>query len=193
MEMDPLSDSFEVIYSPQIEPDNDTDTENIDTSPPVSTNSSKTIWSYENTMELIEKLRKDCPELWDSKHPGYKDKKLRVAKQEYLATTFKTTLDEIGRKLHNLKTQFRAEIRKSKKRRMGSGCEEQVWTSSWDYFESLSFLLTGSTDRGDDPDLFDPIDTSTDSSFSYQGGEVVNLAVSFIVLLCLIFHDHISS
>ncbi|GBP06541.1 hypothetical protein EVAR_69646_1 [Eumeta japonica] len=90
-------------------------------------------------MRLIETFERECPELWDNKHPLNKDKIARQAKQEYLAGLFCTTVEEINRKTHNLRCQFNAEMRKMKRRRELGG--EAAGVSGWEYFEPLSFLI----------------------------------------------------
>lgn len=87
-------------------------------------------------MKLIKTLEKNCPELWNSKHAGYKDKIARQMKLEYLADMFGTTVEEISRKLHNLRSQYNNELRKIKKKQ-GEGAAA---VSVWDYFEALAFL-----------------------------------------------------
>ncbi|XP_023952072.1 uncharacterized protein LOC112055987 [Bicyclus anynana] len=99
-------------------------------------------WTSENTAKLIEAFEKECRELWDTKHIANKDKSVRQAKLEYLATVFNTNSEEISRKLHNLRTQFNNELRKIKRRAAGGeASSSSAVTSGWEYFESLLFLL----------------------------------------------------
>ncbi|KAM3963435.1 LOW QUALITY PROTEIN: uncharacterized protein ACR2FA_002373 [Aphomia sociella] len=102
---------------------------------------SKMVWTSENTMKLIVTLEKDCKELWDWKHPQNKDRAARYARHEYLAAMFGTTIEEITRKIHNLRTQLNNERRKIKRRQATSfGGEGSVQGGGWEYFDALSFL-----------------------------------------------------
>lgn len=98
-------------------------------------------WNSENTMRLIETLERECHELWNMKHPGYKNKSMKQLKYELLADIFGTTVEEITRKVHNLRTQFNNELRKiRKKQEVGEG--GSAGGSNWEYFDALTFLKT---------------------------------------------------
>uniref|UniRef100_A0A2A4IW36 MADF domain-containing protein n=1 Tax=Heliothis virescens TaxID=7102 RepID=A0A2A4IW36_HELVI len=128
--MDSNSNSYDIIYSPKIEIDSESER---DYSKRDLNSKFKVHWNSDNTMKLIETMEKECRELWDIKNPLNKDRNARQVKFEYLAEIFGTTSEEISRKIHNLRTQFNNELRKIKRR--------QVTRSGWEYFDALSFLM----------------------------------------------------
>lgn len=122
---------------PPLKEEPDSDNESLNSS---SVKSDKLLWTSSQTMALINMYKNDCPELWDTKH--YRSNKAtRDAKLEYLAEAFKTTAEEISRKLHNLRTQFNHQMRKIKRRRADGRWEGGEVVVGWEYFEALSFLL----------------------------------------------------
>ncbi|EZA52488.1 hypothetical protein X777_08604 [Ooceraea biroi] len=94
---------------------------------------SKFDWTKEKTKFLIS-LLEGLPHLWDVSQAEYKNRSKRAAAIEQLAEHFSTDSGEIGRKLHNLRTQFNNELRKTRKRKSGQGSSE-VYTSKWEFFE----------------------------------------------------------
>ncbi|XP_052750656.1 uncharacterized protein LOC113517415 isoform X1 [Galleria mellonella] len=128
----------------------------------------KMLWNTENTMKLIETLENDCKELWDPKHPQNKDRNARYAKHEYLAKMFNTTVEEITRKIHNLRTQLNNEIRKIKRRQTTSFTGEGSLQggSGWEYFDALSFLM-----RTPSSDPFDQVDGVNLALAEFQADE----------------------
>ncbi|XP_059050092.1 uncharacterized protein LOC131845087 [Achroia grisella] len=106
-------------------------------------NGSKMLWTTENTLKLIETLEKECQELWDCKNMLNRDRNARNAKHQYLANMFGTTVEEISRKIHNLRTQLNNELRKIKRRQSTSFTGEGSLQggSGWEYFDALSFLI----------------------------------------------------
>ncbi|XP_067004308.2 uncharacterized protein [Anabrus simplex] len=106
--------------------------------------SSKT-WSKEETMELVHMY--EChKELWDVKSLGYKNRVKKLRATSVLANHFKTTRGEITRKLHNLRSQMWHELKKIKSRKSGDGSEE-VYQSTWPYFDAMKFIISGVPSR----------------------------------------------
>lgn len=105
----------------------------------------KRVWSKEDTIDLVNYFE-GFPELWQIKSKIYRD---RIKKQKaliFIAEKFGTTEGEIQRKLHNLRTQANQEWNKIKKRKSGEGgTDDEIYTSSWEYFESLKFLIDQNT------------------------------------------------
>ncbi|XP_013182047.1 PREDICTED: uncharacterized protein LOC106128285 [Papilio xuthus] len=139
--MDSNSDSFDNMPLPKIELEAEPES-------PTHKKEVRYNWNTESTMKLIETMEKECKELWDVKHPANKDRAARQARMEYLAGIFDTTLEEISRKIHNLRSQFNNEVRKIRKR---TGGLVAAGISSWDYFDALSFLLRTPPDPLDVP------------------------------------------
>lgn len=139
-------------------------------------------WNSEMTMKLIETLETDCHVLWNSKHTFYKDKFARQAKTEFLADMFGTTVEEINRKIHNLRTQYNNELRKLKKRQE-AGIERSAGpapVSGWEYFEAMSFLKPAPSMNESSLMSLDPLDTTLE-------GEAVNIAVRVNINTSYIF------
>lgn len=101
-------------------------------------------WTKERTTELIEKFE-SSPELWDTTSKLYRDRAKKEAAVTKLAEHFSVTSAEINRKLHNLRTQMNNERRKIKKKKSGDGVDDVVFTSNWEFFNSLKFLIGGMT------------------------------------------------
>ncbi|CAH1110534.1 unnamed protein product [Psylliodes chrysocephalus] len=79
----------------------------------------------------------------------------RIEKQKAfkcIAEKFDTTEAEVQRKLHNLRTQANQEWNKIKKRKSGQGTDE-IYSSSWEYFESLKFLVDQNMTSGSEDNL----------------------------------------
>lgn len=99
-------------------------------------------WSKEKTKELIEMLQAS-PELWDTTSKFYKDRVKKNSATATMAEHFGVSTAEITRKLHNLRTQMNNEIRKIKKKKSGDGVNDVVFTSNWEFFDALKFLIGG--------------------------------------------------
>ncbi|CAL1678834.1 unnamed protein product [Lasius platythorax] len=84
---------------------------------------SKFDWTKDKTKLLIS-LLEGLPHLWDVSQADYKNRSKRTASIEQLAQQFNTDSGEVGRKLHNLRTQFNNELRKTRKRKSGQGSGE---------------------------------------------------------------------
>ncbi|KOB71147.1 Laccase-1 [Operophtera brumata] len=121
---------------------------------------SRLTWNSEMTMKLIEALEAECHVLWNAKHAFYKDKIARHAKTVYLADMFRTTTEEINRKIHNLRTQYNNELRKMKKKQEAGFERSAALASGWEYFEALSFLKTASSMNESTMMSIDPLDTT---------------------------------
>lgn len=103
---------------------------------------SKFDWTRDKIKLLISSLE-ELPHLWDVSQIDYKNRLKRTASIEQLAQQFNTDSGEISRKLHNLRTQFNNELRKSRKRKSGQGVDE-IYTSKWEFFEALQFMRSSS-------------------------------------------------
>lgn len=98
----------------------------------------KKSWSKEETLSLISHWELH-PVLWDVKNKNYRN---RIKKQNALRTigaALNTNENEIGRKLHNLRTQFHSELRKIKANHSGDGTEDKYETN-WEFFEAIKFI-----------------------------------------------------
>jgi len=98
-------------------------------------------WLKSEIDQLIN-MYHNKPELWDVKSKVYKDRMKKRDALDEIATTFETTVEEITRKIHNLRNQFNSEFKKTTKKKSGQGLDE-LYTSKWPYFKSLLFLQKG--------------------------------------------------
>jgi hypothetical protein len=64
----------------------------------------KKVWTKEATMELIL-IYESHPELWDSRHMHYKDREKRSKCWQSMAAGMNTSVAEMQRKIHNLRSQ----------------------------------------------------------------------------------------
>ncbi|KAJ8977060.1 hypothetical protein NQ317_017222 [Molorchus minor] len=108
----------------------------------------KRVWSKEDTFALIN-MFEGFTELWQIKSKMYRD---RLKK-------FDATEAEIQRKLHNLRTQENQEWNKMKKRKSGQGTDD-TYNSSWEYFESLKFLVDQNMASGTEDNLLTLLTTA---------------------------------
>lgn len=138
---------------------------------------SRLAWNSEMTTKLIETLEAECHVLWNAKHAFYKDKMARHAKTMHLADMFRTTTEEINRKIHNLRSQYNNELRKMKKKQEAGVERSAGLASGWEYFEAMSFLKTAPSMNESTMMSIDPLDTTLEV-------ESVNIAViiTFILL-----------
>lgn len=96
---------------------------------------SKFEWSSNMTFQLI-KMYHNFPALWNPNHEQYNTRTIRDTAIDNMAAKFGTTVEEIKRKIHNLRNQYnQVEIRSRKLQ--GSGRE---FRSKWIYFEEMKFL-----------------------------------------------------
>ncbi|GLH16714.1 Uncharacterized protein GBIM_20982 [Gryllus bimaculatus] len=101
----------------------------------------ETRWSKENVRKLIELLElREC--LWRKSHAFYKDKVKRNAALSEMSDQLARTPKEIENKIHNLRCQYRNEVKKERTRKSGAGMKED-YTSKWEFFKSLNFLYEG--------------------------------------------------
>ncbi|RZF33805.1 hypothetical protein LSTR_LSTR017047 [Laodelphax striatellus] len=99
-------------------------------------------WTKDETAQFIYRIE-TLPELWDASSDLYKDRYRRTRAIAALASEFNTDCREVSRKMHNLRTQLNAELRKIKKRRKKSGADvdDDSIRSSWQFFETLRFMI----------------------------------------------------
>ncbi|XP_069692690.1 uncharacterized protein [Periplaneta americana] len=103
-------------------------------------------WSVEETKRLIEAYKlESC--LWNVFDSNYKSKDLRNRAMSKIAETAQASLEEVQRKLHNLRCQYTGELRKTKTRKSGNGAGD-TYVSTWPYFQHLKFLTNSISLRG---------------------------------------------
>ncbi|XP_031327793.1 uncharacterized protein LOC116159041 isoform X2 [Photinus pyralis] len=95
-------------------------------------------WLKAEIEELII-MYQGKPVLWDVKSNIYKNRVKKQDAYQEMAEEFNTTVEEIQRKIHNLRNQFNSEFKKSKKKQSGQGTDE-LYVSKWPYYNLLLFL-----------------------------------------------------
>jgi hypothetical protein len=72
-----------------------------------------------------------------------------------LEATFGVTTPhvEITKKLHNLRTQINNGVRKIKNKKSGEGADDVVFTSNWEFFNSILFMMGGMTRENTQSDI----------------------------------------
>ena len=114
------------------------------------------IWTVETTTKLIE-MFEERPNLYNIKEKSYHNRDLRSKSLGEIATAlhipgtctthYKTvqlcvylfTVDEVEKKIKNMRSQYNRERGKKRKSKTGQGLED-VYEPKWIYFKSLQFL-----------------------------------------------------
>ena len=89
-------------------------------------------------VEKLIELYPDRPCLWDVKTPGYRDRLQKNDAMKEIASELAMDEGEVGRKLHNLRSQYSNARRKEASSK--SGCEGGRGPRKWEHYESLHFL-----------------------------------------------------
>lgn len=102
-------------------------------------------WSQEETFNLISFYR-ELRVLWDPHNRDYGLKSKRAEAISALAEKFDTTDAEINRKLHNLRCQFRGEIRNYNKRvkndsKFTRDNPKDNGISNWQFFDLMKDVM----------------------------------------------------
>ncbi|EFN86671.1 uncharacterized protein LOC105181274 [Harpegnathos saltator] len=102
-------------------------------------------WPYDKALQLI-RMFQQRPVLWDFGHDDYKDRRKRNKTMSELAKRFHVSKAEIERKLSNLQSHFRREVRKEK---MAATIPNKftVYRSKWFAYQALRFLLNRNRPR----------------------------------------------
>ena len=106
-------------------------------------------WSDEETGVLIDMLEAN-PCLWDVFHSEYTKRDVKEIAYTAIADTLDATVALVKVKINNLRAQLGRERAKELKTKSGQSTDE-LYTSSWGYYDRLSFLLPviGSTKSKD--------------------------------------------
>lgn len=100
-------------------------------------------WSQEETFNLISFYR-ELRVLWDPQNRDYGLKSKRAEAISALAEKFDTTDAEIKKKLHNLRCQFRGEIRNYNKRVKNVSKftrDDPKLISNWQFFDLMKDVM----------------------------------------------------
>nr|CAI5826740.1 unnamed protein product [Callosobruchus analis] len=78
------------------------------------------------------------PELWMSSHPLFKNRIIKSKSWKELAEKLHIEEEVLKKRWKHLKDQFRKELKKQPVLR--SGAEADVWVSTWQYYDLMTFL-----------------------------------------------------
>lgn len=102
--------------------------------------SGKKEWTRAEVLELISCYeQQQC--LWNVHCKEYKNKLAKSDAFKELSVKFLTTVEEITRKIHNLRNQFNTELKKINSKKSGQGSDDN-YISKWPYFKNLLFIKT---------------------------------------------------
>lgn len=100
-------------------------------------NSADMMWTRDDVAKLIG-MYKEYPILWDSEHPNYHHKQMRLKAMKLIAETFKTSIPEIKNKIKNIRTMFLNMHKKIK----STIEQEGKWTGKiWHGYKLMGFLV----------------------------------------------------
>lgn len=104
-------------------------------------------WSQQDTHNLISFYR-ELRVLWDPNNRDYGLKSKRAEAISALAEKFNTSDGEINRKIHNLRCQFRGEVR-NYNRRLKNDIKHSNDTciSNWQFFDVMKDMMGFSDDK----------------------------------------------
>lgn len=104
-------------------------------------------WKTEDVTHLLEMYR-DRPNLWNCKADTYKDRNKRHDSLMEIAEYFKVPKEEIERKLKNLLSHFKRELKKEKTTSGTGSGTDNAYKSRWFAYNYLLFLKDRDSPRG---------------------------------------------
>lgn len=93
-------------------------------------------WSNEKTVQFIEDYR-NAPELWNVTLREYKNNKQKMDTFKRLANQYECSVDEVKKKIKNLRSAFHRERKRLQKGSGASPVKGKVWFG----YDLLTFLL----------------------------------------------------
>lgn len=116
------------------------------------------MWPNDKVLKFIEDYQA-CSCLWDVNCPDYKNRVKRKSAIESLAAKYEVSVADIEKKIHNLKTSFSRERKKSNP---ASGSAPRK--SSWFAYDYLLFLLPANESKGSRNTDFDASITENENN-----------------------------
>ena len=128
-------------------------------------------WSKKMTKDFIVDLQShDC--LWDVSQSSFSDRDEREKAVRHLANKYKSTTDEIKKKILSLKSQLSRELRNVNKSRSGDGADD-IRISEWEHWDSLQFLVPAIT-PGKSVDSIQVIESTSAKDSSHHTPEKIS-------------------
>lgn len=102
---------------------------------------SKYNWTRQETKDLITLYEiNEC--LWNKNLREYKDRDERISSIQSISDEMKISIEEINKKIHNLRNQYRFELNKTKKKIVGKPRWVEslviIWRALWWFFDSFT-------------------------------------------------------
>lgn len=148
----------------------------------------------EQLLNFIEAYR-NLPELWDIESPSYSNRIKKAVAYDVLIEKLKpmepdATRDRIVKKINNLRSTFRKELRKvndSKRSRVGS---DNIYVPSLWYFKYLMFLVYQETPDTSFSTITDNVimDNENNEENSVSGWIFVMFLIKFFIIYCIFFN-----
>ncbi|XP_066572258.1 uncharacterized protein LOC136761387 [Amia ocellicauda] len=100
-------------------------------------------WSRQRVLELI-RLYETEEVLWNGRSRDYHNKAQRQAALDRLSARLAVPVNEVNKKLMNLRTYYSKELAKVKRSRVrgGGGAPGQVYRSQWPFFHHMDLFLS---------------------------------------------------
>ncbi|XP_042897010.1 uncharacterized protein [Parasteatoda tepidariorum] len=103
-------------------------------------------WNKNTVYKLIAEY-KERPELWDSNIPSYSDRYIREKSLNDIAKLFETDVENVKKKINNLRTQFLDNQKKVIESRTSGAGLDDVFEPKWVYYKELMFLKQSTVPR----------------------------------------------
>lgn len=85
-------------------------------------------------------MYESLPELWNSNTSEYKERDKKLAALKKISEAFSIPTEDVRRKIHNLRCQYNAEVRKIRKKCANGDVDESKISSEWKFYEHMKFL-----------------------------------------------------
>lgn len=96
-------------------------------------------WSKWKVSRLIELFEQETV-LWNVTSANHKNSNTRHDALQRIATAMECTVNEVDKKLHNLRSQYLREVTKVEKSKKSGAGANDVYVPKWQFFSLLSFL-----------------------------------------------------
>ncbi|XP_015209574.2 uncharacterized protein [Lepisosteus oculatus] len=98
-------------------------------------------WSRQRVLDLI-RLYEAEEVLWNGRCRDYHNKAMRQAALDRLSAKLAVPVNEVNKKLMNLRTYYSKELAKVKRSRVRPGAGGQVYRSQWPFFHHMDLFLS---------------------------------------------------
>lgn len=106
----------------------------------------KFIWTH-NEVDVLINAYREREVLWNTKIDDFKDRIKRDDAIKELSEICSCSVEEIKKKIRNLRTQYSCERNKRMVSKSGSGASSMSCSSKWQYYDAMDFLSDSLTSR----------------------------------------------